>query len=86
VKAGVASSKDDRAGAIEALRSAAESAEAADMRLHAAVARLRLGELLGGAEGEDLASRASAWFGAQDVRAPRRLAAMLAPGFRSRAS
>jgi hypothetical protein len=52
----------------------------ADMSLHAAVARRRRGELVGGSEGEDLVQEADAWMTAQAIRNPARFAGMLAPG------
>jgi serine/threonine protein kinase len=81
VWAGVAYAKGDRPAAIARLRSAATLADAADMRLHAAVARLRLGALVGGAEGEDLDREAREWMNTQEIRVPERIAAMIAPGF-----
>jgi eukaryotic-like serine/threonine-protein kinase len=53
--------------------------EAADMPLHAASARLRLGELLGGDEGQSLITYAREWMQSQSIRNPERMAAMLAP-------
>jgi hypothetical protein len=55
------------------------SAQGADMLLYAAVARLRLGEMLGDDEGSALAGEARAWMTGQGVRSPDRFAAMLAP-------
>jgi eukaryotic-like serine/threonine-protein kinase len=81
VWAGVCHAKDDNGGAIAHLRTAIESGEAADMRLHSAVARMRLGAILGGTEGETLLREAREWMAMQEVRVPDRMAAMLAPGF-----
>jgi hypothetical protein len=83
VRAGIAAARGDCADAIAQLRVAVTSAEAADMGLHAAVARLRLGENIGGREGEALLGEARAWMSAQEVRLPERLMEMLAPGFPS---
>jgi serine/threonine protein kinase len=79
VWAGVAGGQGDRARAVAHLRSALERAEEADMRLHAEVARLRLGDLLGAGEGAAMAGRARAYLIDQGVAQPDRIAAMLAP-------
>ncbi len=84
VWAGVCEANGDRPGAIAHLRTAIASGEAADMRLHSAVARLRLGVLVGGTEGDALLRRAREWMDLQEVRVPERMAAMLAPGFDDR--
>jgi hypothetical protein len=79
VWSGVARASGDREGEIAHLRAAAERAESADMRLHGAVARMRLGALLGAGEGEELEQRARAWMAEQGVARPDRIAAMFAP-------
>jgi hypothetical protein len=61
----------DRAGALWA--AAARGFEAADMELHAAVARRRLGELEGGADD------GAEWFRAQRIRDPEKFAYLFAP-------
>jgi hypothetical protein len=53
---------------------------AADTEIHAAVARLRLGELTGGARGAELAEEANQRLAAQGVKSPERVARMIAPG------
>jgi hypothetical protein len=47
--------------------------------LYATAARRRLGQLIGGAEGQGLRAEADAWFAARGVREPARMTAMLAP-------
>jgi hypothetical protein len=79
LRACIAMARGDRQGCVESLRQTAEEADAADMAMHAAVARFRLGELTDGAEGAALRARADEWAAAQGVRSPHRLAAMLAP-------
>jgi hypothetical protein len=79
VWSGIARASGDRQGEIGHLRAAAERAESADMQLHAAVARMRLGALLGASEGEEIEQRARAWMAEQGVARPDRIAAMLAP-------
>ena len=51
------------------------------MALCAAVADRRLGELLGGPDGDALVGRADAWMAAQAVRRTDRVADLFAPGF-----
>ena len=51
-----------------------------DMRLHAAVARRRHGQLLGGKEGDSLVQEADLFMASQDVRSPERMADLVAPG------
>jgi hypothetical protein len=50
------------------------------MALHAATARRRRGELVGGDAGRDLVGAADAWMAGQSIKAPQRMAAVLAPG------
>ncbi|HWO25318.1 MAG TPA: hypothetical protein VNO30_41545 [Kofleriaceae bacterium] len=49
------------------------------MDLHATLARRRLGELTGGAEGERAVAEADAWLLARGVRVPERLARVFMP-------
>jgi hypothetical protein len=79
--AGVAASRADRIEAVRLLRQAVERLEAIDMHLHAAAARRRLGELLGGAEGRDLLARADAWMAGQQIVNPARMTDMHVPAF-----
>ena len=60
---------------------AARELDAAGMTLYATVARWRLGHLIGGGDGYALVTAANEWMRDQQVREPRRLAAVLAPGF-----
>jgi hypothetical protein len=79
--AGVAARRHDRIEAVRLLREAVERLEAVDMHLHAAAARRRLGELLGGGEGRELVARADAWMATQKIANPARMTDMHAPGF-----
>jgi tetratricopeptide (TPR) repeat protein len=81
LRAGVAARRRDRTGAVLLLREAVERLEAVDMHLHAAAARRRMGELLGGGEGRDLLARADAWMAAQTIANPARMTDLHAPGF-----
>ena len=78
LEAGIHAKRGDRAAALAAYRTGAELADRAEMALHAAVARVRVGELLGGADRD--AVSALAWMREQGVRRPDRLVALLAPG------
>jgi hypothetical protein len=78
LEAGVLAARDD-ARAPQTYQSAAELLEAADMRLHAAAARHRHGELAGGSEGEALIARAHTEMQILGVDVPARLAAVIAP-------
>ncbi len=55
--------------------------DAADMTLHAEVARRRLGELVGGETGRALITRADALMGRQGIKRPERWTAIHTPGF-----
>jgi len=55
--------------------------EAADMALHAEVARRRLGEVVGGEAGRALVARADAFMERQGIKRPDRWTAIHAPGF-----
>jgi hypothetical protein len=73
-----------RRGKMEAglalLRKAAAGFDEADMAIHAAAARHRLGELLGGAEGQGMVDAAAALMRTQRIKDPSRVTAMLVPG------
>ncbi|HJZ88292.1 MAG TPA: AAA family ATPase [Polyangia bacterium] len=76
-----AAALDEKAEAASALLvRAAAGFDAADMALHAAVARRRLGELSEGTSGAELVAAADAWMSTQKVRNPARMAALIAPG------
>jgi hypothetical protein len=79
-------------GSVEAMRGRADSARAhveqaarkfdeGQMRLYAAVARRRLGQLRGGDEGRDLVAAAEGWMHGQGVRDAAKLTRVIAPGF-----
>jgi hypothetical protein len=73
----VAGGRDDRA--ITVLRRTCELADRQRMALHAAVARHRLGEMLGPREGAEVLDQARAWMTAQGVVRPERLVEVIAP-------
>jgi serine/threonine protein kinase len=76
LRAGTAAVRGDRSAAADLLERAAAGFEVAEMRLFAAAARRRLGELRGAA---GLVTASDAWMTAQGVRVPARLAAALTP-------
>jgi eukaryotic-like serine/threonine-protein kinase len=79
LEAGVALATGTRVEARAALERAAAELLAAGMMLHAALARRRLGELAGDAEGAREVAEADAWLTGQGVRAPARLARIFMP-------
>jgi eukaryotic-like serine/threonine-protein kinase len=79
--AGACVLRGDSAGAVPHLEAAVQGFDSCAMALHAAVARRRLGELLGGSGGQELVASADSWMTGQGIRSPARWAAMLAPGF-----
>jgi hypothetical protein len=79
IRAGVCVVRGDASGGLAGLRAAEEGFAAADMGLHAAVARHRRGELVGGDEGRQLVGEANRWMAGEGVRNPGRMAAALAP-------
>jgi serine/threonine protein kinase len=80
-RAGAAMLLGDQAGAAAELEVALAGFEALEMKLYAAVVRMRQGQLRGGTEGAALQARAEAWMRGQGIVRPERFAAMLAPGF-----
>ena len=81
VRAGAAALDGNTAGAASLCELAAREFDTAGMALYATVTRLRLGHLVGGGDGYALVTAANEWMQGQRVREPRRLAAVLAPGF-----
>jgi hypothetical protein len=81
VRAGAAALAEDTAQAATLCELAAKEFDAAGMALYATVARWRLGYLIGGGDGYGHVTAANEWLRGQRVREPRRMAAVLAPGF-----
>jgi hypothetical protein len=81
VRAGIAFLEGSTRLALRYLHEAAARFERSDMRLHAAVARRRIGELQGGAEARDLRRQAEEWMASQHIKNPDGMTRMLAPGF-----
>jgi hypothetical protein len=79
LRAGIAAVRGDRATAQRELESAALAFDALAMSMHAAVARRRLGEVIGGDGGKTMIDRADAWLTEQQIKRPDRWSQMLAP-------
>jgi eukaryotic-like serine/threonine-protein kinase len=79
IRAGAATLRGHLPQALEHRARAVTLYEEAGMGLHAAAARWRQGELLGGEEGRSLTAAARAWMEAHDLGFPERLRDMLAP-------
>ncbi|MFO0950342.1 MAG: AAA family ATPase [Isosphaeraceae bacterium] len=81
VEASARSLQGDQDGSAATLRQASAELDAVEMAAHAAAARRRLGEILGGEEGAALVVEADALLRARGVANPERLTATYAPGF-----
>ncbi len=80
IRAGIAATHGRRDEAVDQLAVAAEEFEALPMALHAAVSRLRRGQLLGGEGGRRLAAEAEDWMRGETIKNVERMADTLAPG------
>ena len=78
---GIAFLDGERPLALRCLHDAADRFERADMRLHAAAARRRIGALQDDAAGRELQRQAEAWMATQQIKNPAGMTRMLAPGF-----
>lgn len=81
LRAAIACQQGEEAAVKTHLTSAIHRFGAADMHLYQAVARRRLGELLGDERGKALINEADEWMRNQQIRNPGLLTRMLAPGF-----
>lgn len=81
VRAAVATAEGRQEEAVGALDAAMAAFTEAEMVLHAACARRRKGELLGGEEGQALVTASEETMRARGIREPARWAACFAPGF-----
>ncbi len=82
VLAGLQAVSGETGLAIRHLQTAEQGFLAVDMALHAAVARMRCGQLMAGERGEERRARGSAYLTEQGVRDIDKMAALIAPGFR----
>jgi ATP/maltotriose-dependent transcriptional regulator MalT len=81
VLAAVAQQRGQAAQTTALLSEAEQIFERADMHLYAAATRRRLGEKLGGEQGQRLIAEADAWMMEQKIKVPEAMTRMLAPGF-----
>jgi serine/threonine protein kinase len=81
LRAAIAAARGDHRRAAAGLRAAADQFMKLEMHLHAAAARYRLGEILGGTQGSALISAAEQWMKDQTIRDPAHIVAVYAPGF-----
>jgi serine/threonine protein kinase len=81
IRGAIASIEGDSERALSHVIAAAHLFTEAGMELHGAAARYRRGELLGGDEGASLIRDASQWMSTQRVINPKKMTALMAPGF-----
>jgi serine/threonine protein kinase/tetratricopeptide (TPR) repeat protein len=81
LRAGVSAVRGDEVSTAPMLAKAIAGFESAGMRLYAAAARRRLGQVLGGDEGQRLREQGDAFMTGESIRSPLHLTAVLAPGF-----
>jgi hypothetical protein len=86
LRGGLAAVRRDDAAALRLLADAEARFAATDMAMHAATARRRRGELLGGEDGRRLVEAADREMRERGVANPERMTAMYAPGFGPRVS
>jgi hypothetical protein len=78
-RAGVRDARGDADGAVRELLAAITACDAAELQLHAAAARARLGALVGGDEGAALRDAAFATLRTEEVKRPDAFVALYAP-------
>jgi hypothetical protein len=83
LSAGIAAARTDLSTAAALLRRSLAALDASGLALHAAVARLRLADLLGGSEGDALRAAALAYAAREQITAVSAVTDHLAPGFSS---
>jgi hypothetical protein len=81
LRAGIAFLEGGTPLALRYLHDAADQFERADMHLHAAAARRRIGALQDDAVGRELQRQAEVWMAMQHIKNPASMTGMLAPGF-----
>ncbi len=80
LRGSIAAVQGDTEAACDALATAEHSCDEVAMQLHAAAARRRRGELMGGSEGQELIARADDWMTEHGVRNPERMTRLMVPG------
>jgi serine/threonine protein kinase/tetratricopeptide (TPR) repeat protein len=81
ILAGLAHRGGDGARAVALMTQAVAGFEASDMKLYAATARRRLGEISAGDLGRELVNQADDWMSRQQIKNPSAVANLMAPGF-----
>jgi hypothetical protein len=81
LRAGLAAGSGKVESAVDLLKKTLELSLSGDMAMCAALARRRLGELLGGDEGRALVAQADGWLASQGIVRPERVSRLFAPGF-----
>jgi hypothetical protein len=81
IQAGLARRRGDDSTAATLISQAIEGFESSDMKLYAAAARRRLGEILGGDRGTELLNQADDWMSKQQIKNPAAVTNLMAPGF-----
>jgi tetratricopeptide (TPR) repeat protein len=81
ISAAVAHLEGDSGTARRQLLEAAKGFDRAGMKLHAAVARRRFGELTGDQRGREYCSQSDAWMSSEGIVNPTRMTRLIAPGF-----
>jgi serine/threonine protein kinase len=84
IEATIAFRRGDSRRATEILQTAIAAFSTTDMHLHAAAARRRLGQMLGGSQGQELVRQAEEWMSGQTIRNFDCMTALLAPGWKKR--
>ena len=84
LQAGIAALEGRDTDALASFHAAADRFDRADMKLYAAVARHRIGELQRDDDGRAQLQAAGAWMAAQQIKNPICMTRMLAPGFPDR--
>ncbi len=79
LRAGVEAIRGDRAAVLTRLTLASSRFAAADMALHSAAVRLRLGQVTGGDEGSALVREATAHMKSEGVMSPEKMASLFVP-------
>jgi hypothetical protein len=81
-EAAIASGRNEASRSTEILKATIVGFAATDMQLHAAVARRRLGQMLGDSQGSELIRQAEEWMNEQKIRNRLRMTDLFAPGWR----
>jgi hypothetical protein len=79
----IAAARGNPADACKKLEDAALRFTAIDMALYASATRRRLGELVGGTDGDALVRDADVWFASNGVRNPEQMTATVLPPLRA---